>query len=163
MSPNTGSSDALDTVKGWIQTCFKSHDSCLRLNRIPPLPTRIVEIMGPESVRLRESENEHGRYVCLSHCWGKAGLIQTKSDSLPAHRSSIPWDQLTKTFRDAVDMTRRLGLRYIWIDSLCIVQVRLSRQNCSKGQQPLTEERRTISKTGAEKEAACATYTLAHI
>jgi hypothetical protein len=34
----------------------------------------------------------------------------------------IPYSLLTKTFRDAIDFTRRLGFRYIWIDSLCIIQ-----------------------------------------
>ncbi|KAK7718842.1 hypothetical protein SLS57_005952 [Botryosphaeria dothidea] len=34
----------------------------------------------------------------------------------------IPWDWLPKTFRDAITVVRSLGFRYIWIDSLCIVQ-----------------------------------------
>lgn len=31
-------------------------------------------------------------------------------------------NELPQTFRDAVTITRRLGLRYLWIDSLCICQ-----------------------------------------
>ena len=31
-------------------------------------------------------------------------------------------DELPKTFRDAVMITRDLGIRYLWIDSLCILQ-----------------------------------------
>lgn len=31
-------------------------------------------------------------------------------------------DLLPQSFRDAVDVTRMLGLRYLWIDSLCIIQ-----------------------------------------
>ncbi|KAH9210485.1 hypothetical protein DL95DRAFT_258640, partial [Leptodontidium sp. 2 PMI_412] len=34
----------------------------------------------------------------------------------------IPDSTLSQTFRDAIDITRYLGLRYLWIDSLCIVQ-----------------------------------------
>ncbi|KAL8396112.1 hypothetical protein RB595_003534 [Gaeumannomyces hyphopodioides] len=34
----------------------------------------------------------------------------------------IAESQLSRTFRDAVAATRRLGVRYIWIDSICIIQ-----------------------------------------
>jgi hypothetical protein len=38
--------------------------------------------------------------------------------------SKIPHGQLPKTFSDAIKTTRALGIRYLWIDSLCIVQGR---------------------------------------
>lgn len=34
----------------------------------------------------------------------------------------IPMQDLTKTFQEAIETTRYLGLDYIWIDSLCIIQ-----------------------------------------
>lgn len=34
----------------------------------------------------------------------------------------IPVPQLPKTFRDAILITRELQIRYLWIDSLCIIQ-----------------------------------------
>ena len=34
----------------------------------------------------------------------------------------IVFAELPKTFRDAIIVSRRLGVRYIWIDSLCIIQ-----------------------------------------
>jgi hypothetical protein len=37
-------------------------------------------------------------------------------------KAGIPLQDLPQTFRDAVDITRRLGISYIWIDSLCIIQ-----------------------------------------
>jgi hypothetical protein len=39
-----------------------------------------------------------------------------------AAAKGIKVDDLPKTFRDAVDVTRRLGVTYLWIDSLCIIQ-----------------------------------------
>lgn len=35
---------------------------------------------------------------------------------------SIPIEQLSKVIQDAIVLTRRIGIEYIWIDSLCIVQ-----------------------------------------
>lgn len=34
----------------------------------------------------------------------------------------IPWFELPKTFQEAIALTRKLGVRYLWIDSLCIIQ-----------------------------------------
>ncbi|KAF2140095.1 uncharacterized protein K452DRAFT_289491 [Aplosporella prunicola CBS 121167] len=36
--------------------------------------------------------------------------------------STIPWNQLPKTYQDAVTVVRELNVRYILIDSLCILQ-----------------------------------------
>ena len=61
-------------------------------------------------------------YLCLSYCWGKEPFLRTLSTNVTAHKLDIPWTSLPETFRDALDLTRRLGHRYLWIDSLCIIQ-----------------------------------------
>jgi hypothetical protein len=38
------------------------------------------------------------------------------------HLSNIPWSSLSKTFQDAIEVSHGLGINYLWIDSLCIVQ-----------------------------------------
>jgi hypothetical protein len=123
VSMNTGSSEALARLTDWIQECTDSHEQCGRLLRSSQLPRRVVEILGPGQVRLRETNNEEARYVCLSHCWGTNEFICTTAATLAANKTSIPWDDLPRTFQDAIDMTWRLGIRHIWIDSLCILQV----------------------------------------
>lgn len=62
------------------------------------------------------------RYVCLSHCWGKSNLNRTLTSNLTANLEGIPVQKLSATFQQAIEVTRSLGLRYIWIDSICIVQ-----------------------------------------
>ncbi|KAJ4985521.1 hypothetical protein SVAN01_08992 [Stagonosporopsis vannaccii] len=113
---------AFSTLRGWIQQCSTSHRRCQRFLQEPYLPTRVVEILDSRSVRLRETDNENGLYTCLSHCWGVQPIIRTTTASIAAHRTSIPWANLPKTFQDAVNITSRLGIKYIWIDSLCILQ-----------------------------------------
>ncbi|KAF4537402.1 uncharacterized protein LTHEOB_1593 [Lasiodiplodia theobromae] len=66
-------------------------------------------------------------YVTLSYRWGSPSnashVVQTTKETLSAHLSTgIEIDSLPKTIRDAVDITRRLGISYLWIDRLCIVQ-----------------------------------------
>jgi hypothetical protein len=41
---------------------------------------------------------------------------------LESFKLSIPWHELSSTFQDAIQITKHFGLRYLWIDSLCIIQ-----------------------------------------
>ncbi|KAJ4403442.1 hypothetical protein N0V91_006494 [Didymella pomorum] len=71
---------------------------------------------------LMSTAGEEADYICLSHCWGLAQIITTTKATLNERKRGIPWGLLSNTFQDAIVMTRTLGFRYIWIDSLCIVQ-----------------------------------------
>lgn len=82
----------------------------------------VSDIKALESVFLYESEGESGRYTALSHCWGKMQIIRTTKATIGQMKQGIPWASLSKTFQDAITLTRQLGVQYIWIDSLCIVQ-----------------------------------------
>ncbi|KAI1880893.1 hypothetical protein JX265_001133 [Neoarthrinium moseri] len=91
------------------------------------LPTRLVEIRPDYerdvvSSNLTSQPGEDFRYATLSHCWGKLAMFTLKRDKLEELQVRIPSQQVAKTFRDAVDITRRIGLKYRWIDSLCILQ-----------------------------------------
>jgi len=75
-------------------------------------------------VKLIESDGREGQYCALSHCWGAADKrpLRTTQANLHSHLTDIPFTQLPKTFKDAVLLTRSIGIDYLWIDSLCIVQ-----------------------------------------
>jgi hypothetical protein len=61
-------------------------------------------------------------YACLSHCWGGLSMLRTTTATYKIYQNSIPWDSLSMTFKDVIHLTRRVGLQYLWIDSLCIIQ-----------------------------------------
>jgi hypothetical protein len=62
-------------------------------------------------------------YTALSHCWGAvAGHLATMTANLKQMVSGIPIEEIPQTYIDAFEITRSLGVRYIWIDALCIVQ-----------------------------------------
>lgn len=63
-----------------------------------------------------------GAYITLSHCWVSYQPIKTTKESLSKFMAGIPLQSLAKTFLDAVLLTKALGIRYLWIDSLCILQ-----------------------------------------
>jgi hypothetical protein len=111
--------EAILALKSWIETCLTSHPACTAAQRT--LPTRVLDVSSNDpSFYVSLEENEP--YAALSHCWGKSPLIQTHQNTLQDRICGIPWNSLSRTFQDAIVTTRELGLRYIWIDSLCIVQ-----------------------------------------
>ena len=61
-------------------------------------------------------------WVALSHCWGTAQPLITETSNVENHCREIALSKMPRTFRDAIFVTRALGIRYIWIDSLCILQ-----------------------------------------
>lgn len=90
------------------------------------LPTRVIDVSyAPDKVRIVETDGASGRYITLSHCWGDPSLILTM---LTVHNledytiEGISLDELPPTFRDAIELTKSLGVTYLWIDSLCIIQ-----------------------------------------
>lgn len=129
---DTGSDEALMNLQLWLQDCTESHELCNRPSRSTRLPTRVIEILGPRSIRLRNTTHEWGKDVCLSHCWGAVSFITTKKATLQERCEKISWDDLPKTFQDAIDVTYRLGVQFIWIDSLCILQVCFVVTSCRK-------------------------------
>jgi len=54
--------------------------------------------------------------------WGDSGRCTTTTSNLRDRLIGIPWNELAKTFQDAVTITRQIGVRFLWIDSLCIIQ-----------------------------------------
>lgn len=128
--------EEISTIKNWLGNCMASHKSCRIIQHGDPLtslrgeevtlPTRVVDV-GPEGstkpyLRLLETNGLKGVYLTLSHCWGTVNIETTTTDNLEAHKSSIDLASLTLNFQDAIHFTRRLGMQYLWIDSLCIIQ-----------------------------------------
>ncbi|KAH8666127.1 heterokaryon incompatibility protein-domain-containing protein [Ilyonectria robusta] len=111
----------------FIQSCL---DECSRHDCTVPLqpgsaqttPSRLVDV-GGASVRLVETGQTCPPYIALSHCWGSnLETYKTTSINLAQKKAAIYPQDLTPTFQDAIKITRDLGVRYIWIDALCIVQ-----------------------------------------
>lgn len=107
--------------------CERNHQGCKVRHRAGLLPTRLVEVL-PDYERIVMTSDipaaraEQVNYATLSHCWGNINMFTLCRNNLAELKAMIPHKQLTKSFQDAMDITRKLGLQYIWIDSLCIVQ-----------------------------------------
>ncbi|TVY36490.1 hypothetical protein LOCC1_G008282 [Lachnellula occidentalis] len=118
-----------DQVARWINNCVNDHDhpACQQPVASTLLPTRVLDLGLPSTVpnlKLRTIDEDIGPYVTLSHRWGteQTSATRTTKPTLREREKCIEFDTLPKTFQDAIIVTRRIGIRYLWIDSLCIVQ-----------------------------------------
>ncbi|KIN05151.1 hypothetical protein OIDMADRAFT_116581, partial [Oidiodendron maius Zn] len=103
-----------------------AHTSCPP-NSYPELPRRVLDIGGDNDSLIKIHENlgaEMGRYVALSCCWGPdaSKWLMIRKATLDEHISLGLPSKLPKTLEDAVTVCRKLEIRFLWVDALCILQ-----------------------------------------
>lgn len=122
ISSDSSFADCFNLIDNWVSECPRYHRDCV--NSIEPaLPTRVIEI-GDEGDGpiLSVSQGRHARWVTLSHCWRQVQPMKTELGSLQDRCARIPLNEPPQLFIDALTITRRLGHKYLWIDSLCIIR-----------------------------------------
>ncbi|KAK1750393.1 hypothetical protein QBC47DRAFT_353360 [Echria macrotheca] len=130
---DTASREFVSSISNWLRSCHH-HTRCwlslsgqpVRGEEGPPLPTRCVDVWpadaGPR-LRLRNTAGEHGDYITLSHRWtAETDRCKTTPDNMDERLRGEGLDGLSQLFIDTFLLARRLQIRYVWIDSLCIIQ-----------------------------------------
>jgi len=122
----------MELSQKWLEDCLQNHPSCNRPIASPFHqegwhPSRLLSITAkdsPLSIRLCVGSEvpTNAKYMTLSHCWGSLAILKLTENNIQALQKNIQPEQLCKTFRDAVDITRKLGIGFMWVDSLCILQ-----------------------------------------
>lgn len=112
-------------VVEWLRECVEKHDC---QGDTATLPTRVLDLSQSSEggISLYVTDQEIELYAALSHCWGGEVPMKTTTLNYEAQQNHIAVDDLPMNFKDAIEVTRRLGLRYLWIDALCIIQDDLS-------------------------------------
>ncbi|KAM6511157.1 hypothetical protein FALCPG4_016158 [Fusarium falciforme] len=101
-------------------------DRATRLNDL--LPTRLLDVRDLGRITLCEGASlqeveANTRYATLSHCWGESRSFLTTNQNLQRMKQGFKLSKkVPKTFHDAIIVTHELGVPYLWIDSLCIIQ-----------------------------------------
>jgi len=119
------------------------------------LPTRMIDVghIGDSSICLVEGNDCAGGtlYIALSHCWGNSQPLQLTQSTATRLRAGVVLTELPKTFQDAILVTRKMRIRYLWIDSLYVVPGQVI---CTS---PLTRYRCIIQDDPQDwhREAAC--------
>ncbi|KAE9364540.1 HET-domain-containing protein, partial [Stipitochalara longipes BDJ] len=113
----------------WTSTCLNTHERC----SIPDenfVPTRLIDIshqQGHRVLRLIKSgagtqDGYKDPYCALSYCWGGEQLMATTKKTLQRYLTRLNMEDLPQSIRDAILVTEKLGMRRLWVDSLCIIQ-----------------------------------------
>ncbi|KAK5629089.1 hypothetical protein RRF57_004804 [Xylaria bambusicola] len=139
---NTRSDASFEVARSWVADCCANRGSHGEPDMAEPQgqsvgniayqhPTRLIDLQatsdGLERLALIDTRTINPgsyTYCTLSYCWGKQinpSWITTKAN-LQDRRAGFDRAELPATLSDAIFIAQRLGLRYIWIDAICIVQ-----------------------------------------
>jgi hypothetical protein len=120
----------MDLLRTWLKSCQRQHADCSNHHETNFAPLtidiRLVDLSN-SCIRIIPA-GESPIYVSLSYVWGPASqmsLMLLKANvhalkrpgGLNEYRSEIPL-----TVWNAFEVARQLGIPYIWVDALCIVQ-----------------------------------------
>ena len=125
INPEMGTKASVNVVQEWIRQCTQSHSNCPAKESVPQLPTRVIDvgdIGDAQEPRVLVTNGQYAQYACLSYCWGGPQPSTLTKATLEELQQAIPLDSLPHSLQDAIWWTRQLRLRYLWIDSLCIIQ-----------------------------------------
>lgn len=126
------SSNKMFAAEDWLHECTHSHEACryMSSSETTALPTRLVEILSddPNDLHIRladmtyiERSDHQIDYMALSHVWNPSQPVLVM-DALDEWQKELPLDRLAEDVKVAIATTRRLGYRYMWADSLCVIQ-----------------------------------------
>jgi hypothetical protein len=109
----------------WIKTCEAHHSECFKQASPPThakMPTRLLDLGDSNSTTWCIYQTPtHVPYAALSHRWSHDTPTLLKSNYQdyynPQSDSALP-----QNYRDIVSICRAIPIRYLWIDSLCIIQ-----------------------------------------
>lgn len=118
----------VDLARLWIADCLQKHEICKLgspeyRHGSASLPALLIDVTTPSKPFLEPTTAKTtDPYLALSYCWGKQGNLRTLREIYDTYKKRIPVEKLPRTVKDAIDVTRLLGYRYLWVDALCIVQ-----------------------------------------
>jgi hypothetical protein len=124
-----------------------------------PFAARILEVLtlnGDHILRLVSGDSfdhHYQQYAVLSHCWGGVDIpAKTTRANVDKYFISIDIETLPKTFQEAIEISRALQLRYLWIDSLTIIQHDLPDWQCESAKMAAIFRNATITISASSAE-----------
>lgn len=121
---STECEESLQQLQKWFEGCRKNHPICDTERR--GLPRRVIDIGSsaefPKNIRLYESHHELKDYACPSYRWPKVPSMRTLRCNIEQYKADIPFETLPLTFQHTLQVAHVLGVQYVWIDAVCIIQ-----------------------------------------
>lgn len=132
----TQPTSSMETLKKWYRDCISNHKDCVPIFDGSYLPSRLLDIGTPyssgsaklvtiEDGSIAERKSLYDQapsYATLSHCWGKSQPLRLLKRNMRQLKEGVPRESLPRVFSEAFEVCWQLGIRYLWIDCLCIYQ-----------------------------------------
>ena len=127
----SGSDESIAFIQRMLVECDAKHPRCKLgltgevIEEETQMPSRVIDIVSFDdhgTPRLLETKGPKGRYIAVSHSWGKIVKPFTTTKNVESLKKRIDFASLPKTFQDSIFIARKLGVQYVWIDSVCIIQ-----------------------------------------
>lgn len=124
-------------ITTWLQRCTEEHDDCRKtasgrelVCSSAPLPSRCIKVQGIRQAgeftikaALEKTKGLVGTYITLTHRWNSStNSSKTTSQNYDDRVHGIELGSLPQAFTDALLVAFNLGVEYVWIDSICIIQ-----------------------------------------
>ncbi|KND92074.1 hypothetical protein TOPH_03546, partial [Tolypocladium ophioglossoides CBS 100239] len=123
---NTGGTDTLDRVAEWLATCRNNHKQCQAMQGTNFQPTRLLFLGDKDTGRIQLINNDTActAYAALSHRWSQeTQRVRLEHGNLAQRKQrGLSLDEFPRMMRDVIHVLRRLGILYVWIDCMCIIQ-----------------------------------------
>ena len=125
-SSDTLSERNLGLIKGWVDDCTTNHGNACQAGT-QWVPTRLLAV---DPLRLVETgdgglDAKDCRYAVLSYSRGTASsdaAMRTTPENLEERKEGLDPAELPRAFRDAVSACQALGIPFLWVDALCIME-----------------------------------------
>jgi hypothetical protein len=118
----------LKEARRWMADCKKKHEDCAKvLQRTLTFQNHRFRLIDVDSKCIILAGRDH-LYAALSYVWGnsKDGRLLLEKKNCPdlLHPGSLAryWSIIPTTIRDAMTATKGMGQRFLWVDSLCLLQ-----------------------------------------
>lgn len=133
-----GKANTIEFIGKKMNECMTSHERCTS-GLLQPLPHRLIDVgcpggeeihqprlwINPRNERALETGDTGspcGVYAALSYCWGDISFFNLTPENHGDLPNGFAVDRLPQTLQDAIEITRGLGIQYLWVDALCIIQ-----------------------------------------
>ena len=124
LQSRVNSAEAYSEIRSWFDLC-RAHENCNVVPETTCLPSRVIEVVPTDysgNPRPRLTEDVQRPYLALSYCWGHNQSYVLTSSNIETLKRSLETDLLPQTIQDAIEVTRQIGIKHLWVDSLCIMQ-----------------------------------------
>ncbi|KAI0865360.1 heterokaryon incompatibility protein-domain-containing protein [Xylaria cubensis] len=133
VATSTDEDDCMEFCSHALETCLAKHESCRADEKNPWLPTRLLDLLPGVSTKgavrvvqtddLSDGDKLNGiQYLTLSHTWGQIGPTKLTLSNVKDMAEGVQFIDLPRIFQDTIRIAQRLKIRFLWVDSLCIIQ-----------------------------------------